>query len=222
MRRPSGGLFISCDGIDGGGKSTQCRMLAGALARLGHDAIVTPEPGWEGFGKDVHDLFYRYDGVLTVEARLCLMLAQRNVHIAQVIKPALEAGNIVICDRFRDSTEVFQLAVPHRDDLIGLHAFMERLMVGQFMPDLTFVIDVPIEVARERMDRRGNLTVFDRKPPEFHRKVRAAFREIAERRSDRCRLINGNAEPAEVHAEMLSHVLKALQGLASVRDGTVS
>ncbi len=210
MRRLSGGLFVSCDGIDGGGKTTQCGLLAEALVRRGLDVALTSEPGWEGFGRDVRGLLYGYDGVLTDEAKMCLMLAQRNVHIAQVIKPALAAGKVVVCDRFRDSTEVFQLVVPHRDDLLGLHAFMERLLIGQYMPDLTVILDVPVEVARRRLEARGSLTVFDRKPPEVHQKARKAFLEIAGRRTDRCRLINGNAEPAAVHAEVLSHVLKAL------------
>lgn len=215
------GTFITFEGIDGAGKTKQSQLLDEALRRLGYRVFGTYEPGWEGFGSDIRKLFYGYDKLLTDEARLCLIHAQRHIHLTRFIRPALAEGKVVVCDRFRDSTEAFQIAVNDRNDLVPLFGMMEDVIVGQTMPDLTVVLDVPIEVARHRMELRGDRTVFDRKPSAHHERVRRCYQTIVPRDAVRCRLVDGDRPIEDVHADVLRHALMVLKGPVYVREDTV-
>jgi dTMP kinase len=187
------GRFISFEGGEGSGKSTQAKRLAERLKLRGHETILTREPGGSPGAEAIRHLLL--NGIakpLGPEAETFMFAAARDDHVATVIRPALDRGAWVVCDRFIDSTRVYQGSLGNVDQ--RLIRALERLVVGETMPDLTFIIDVPPDVGLSRAEGRGQGSDrFEAEHIEYHRLLRDAYREIAEREPNRCVLVDGTA-----------------------------
>jgi dTMP kinase len=199
-RIPGRGRFISFEGGEGSGKSTQIRILAERLDAAKLRAIVTREPGGSPGAEIIRHLLLSGMGkLLGPDAETLLFAAARDDHVRTVIKPALNQGVWVLCDRFSDSTRVYQGRLGKVAPEI-MNA-MERVTIGDIKPDLTVILDVPVEVGMQRAAaRRGTGTPdrFEAEDLEFHRRLRDAYRQIAAAEPTRCVLIDANADAATV------------------------
>lgn len=197
------GKFITFEGGEGSGKSTQAKRLAAALQAHGQAVILTREPGGTPGAEDIRKLLV--EGTperWTPLSETLLFLAARVDHVARLIRPELEQGHWVVCDRFVDSTLAYQGA-GRGLDLESLRDLQVIALEG-FMPDLTFILDLPPEMGLQRAHMRGpgHGTRFERFGQAFHDRLAVAFRQTAERESERCVLINGEAPPDAVAAEV--------------------
>ncbi len=183
------GKFITFEGGEAAGKSTQAKRLAERLQQLRISVIVTREPGGTPVGEDVRDLILK-DRPTDPVTELLLFAAARAEHVTSVIRPALDDGVWVISDRFIDSTRVYQ------GKLYGLErAFieeLERFTVAPDYPDLTLILDLPASAGIERAERRGTLSRYDAERIETHEALRKGFLEIATEEPERCVLIDGH------------------------------
>ena len=207
------GFFITFEGVEGAGKTTQARRLADAL---GSDVIVTREPGGTPISERIREIFLTADGI-TATTELLLIAAARAQHVAQVICPALEANKIVICDRFTDATVAYQ---GYRGGLdIALIHELNRAATCGITPDLTFVLDVPPEIGlrRQRQLQRNRL---DKEALELHRKVREGYLAVAKAEPHRVQLIDAMRCPDAVHAALLTEYRKRVCGgrVPTLRD----
>jgi dTMP kinase len=203
------GRFITFEGGEGSGKSTQIQMLADHLKADGVEVLVTREPGGSPGAEIVRHLLLSGVGkLLGADAETLLFAAARDDHVHQVIKPALDKGLWVLCDRFTDSTAAYQGAAGKVDP-----AFIRALThatIGRLEPDLTFLLDVPVAVGLQRaIKRRGRATAdrFEGESLAFHESLREAYRRIAADNPVRCVVIDANNEPAKV----AEHIWTALQ-----------
>jgi dTMP kinase len=191
--------FITFEGSEGSGKSTQGQRLAARLERSGVPYLVTREPGGTPIGETIRELlqFASHNSGMTPEAELLLFEASRSQLVREIIKPALERGMCVIADRFFDSTTVYQGAARKLDPetVERLNAFA----VGDCIPDITFVLDIDAATAKSRMQKPRRPDRMEQEPAEFYERVREAYRELAARESNRVVLINGlhNADQIE-------------------------
>jgi dTMP kinase len=194
------GRFISFEGGEGSGKSTQAKLLAERLKPFGLAVVLTREPGGSPGAEAVrHVLLSGAAKPLGTHAEAILFAAARDDHVRQTIRPALEAGKWVISDRFADSTRIYQGTLGNVD--ARMIARLEHITVGDTRPDLTLILDVPVEVGLQRANwRRGDGPGdrFEAEHRDFHEKLREAYRELAERDPERCALIDGSADPASV------------------------
>lgn len=192
------GRFITFEGGEGSGKSTQIKLLAERLDAEGLRIIVTREPGGSPGAEIIrHVLLSGVGKMLGSEAETLLFIAARDDHVRNVIEPALAQNVWVLCDRFGDSTRVYQ-GHAGKVDLRVLDA-MERVTIGSLKPDLTFILDVPVEVGMQRAAKRRGADTPDRFEGEnidFHRKLREGYRAIAAREPERCVVIDAT-EPRE-------------------------
>jgi dTMP kinase len=210
VKRPSGrGRFISFEGGEGSGKSTQIKKLAERLAAAKLRAIVTREPGGSTGAEIIRHLVLSGMGkLLGPDAETLLFAAARDDHVRSMIQPALNQGTWVLCDRFSDSTRVYQGRLGKVSP--GVLNAMERVTIGNLKPDLTIILDVPVEVGLTRAaERRGNGAPdrFEAEDLKFHQDLRDAYREIAAEDPQRCVLIDASADPDTVAA----HVWTALR-----------
>lgn len=186
------GRFITFEGGEGSGKSTQIRLLADNLAAKGVRTVVTREPGGSPGAEIVRHLVLSGVGkVLGASGEALLFAAARDDHVHNVIAPALKQGQWVLCDRFTDSTRVYQGKLGSAD--ISLIRAMERVTIGELKPDLTIILDVPAEVGLARAAQRRGQEAPDRFEAEdinFHRRLRDAYRQVATEEPDRCILID--------------------------------
>ena len=180
------GLFITFEGIDGCGKSTQLNLLAEYLKSQGKDVLVTREPGAKGLGEKIREILLNYEGDVSSNCEAFLFLADRAQHIDIIVKPAIENGTIVLCDRHTDSTIAYQ-GFGRGVDLERLKT-LNNLATSGFKPDLTFVLDIDVETSlsrvgktRDRMESAG---------VEFFEKVRSGYLEIAKQEPERVKLIS--------------------------------
>ena len=192
------GRFITFEGGEGSGKSTHCALLSGRLKTLGIDVVVTREPGGSPGAEAIrHVLLSGAAKPLGAHAEAILFAAARDDHVSQTIRPALDAGKWVISDRFADSTRIYQGSLGNVDQ--PLLARLERITIGDTRPDLTIILDVPVEIGLARAAERGaGADRFEAENIEFHEKLREAYLELAEREPQRCVVIDGSADPAEV------------------------
>ena len=211
------GFFITLEGPEGAGKSTQLKLLADHLTGAGHSVVVTREPGGTPLAESIRDVVKHFSGPepMHPETELLLFAAARVQHVRQVIKPALDAGKIVLCDRFADSTEAYQGAGRELDaDFLRK---LNHFATFWRMPDLTILIDLAPEIgmarARARALQLGLVQENDRMEAEkmdFHRKVREGFLAIARREPERVKVFDG-ARPAELlHREIVKAVYDVL------------
>src|SRR3954452_21334930 len=194
------GKFITFEGGEGAGKSTQGSMLAKRLRALGLGVVVSREPGGSAGGEGIrHVLLSGAAKPLGPHAEAILFAAARADHLRQTIRPALERGQWVISDRFADSTRIYQGVLGNVD--ARLIARLEKLTVGELGPDLTIILDIPAEEGLARASKRrgdGAIDRFEGEAFEFHKKLREAYLELAEREPQRCVVINAGADPATV------------------------
>ncbi|MFG1422252.1 dTMP kinase [Roseixanthobacter liquoris] len=206
------GRFISLEGGEGTGKSTQARILAAALEKRGLRVRVTREPGGSPLAEQVREvLLSGLAQPLGPQGEAALFAAARADHVRETIAPALEAGEWVICDRFTDSTRVYQGAVGKAD--ARLLRALDRISVGPCMPDLTLVLDVPPEIGLARAVARGKGAAadrFEREGADYHAAIRAAFLSLAAAEPERCVVIDAQGEVDSVAAQVLASVTSRL------------
>jgi dTMP kinase len=201
-RAPGRGRFITFEGGEGSGKSTQIKTLADRLNAAKLRALVTREPGGSPGAEIIRHLVLSGMGkLLGADAETLLFAAARDDHVRTVIQPALNQGIWVLCDRFSDSTRAYQGSLGKVSPAV-LNA-MERVTIGDLKPDLTLILDVPIEVGMKRAAaRRGSAAPdrFEAEDVRFHQELRQAYRQIAAGEPQRCVLIDATAEPGIVAA----------------------
>lgn len=194
--------FITFEGSEGCGKSTQVQRLAARLEKMQIQFLVTREPGGTPIGETIRELlqFAPHSSAMTSETELLLFEASRSQLVREIIKPALDRGVCVIADRFFDSTTVYQGAARKLD-----RQFVEQInsfAVSDCIPDITFVLDVDAETVRSRMQQPRRPDRMEQQPPEFYERVREAYRELAARESGRIVLINGAQSANEIEDEI--------------------
>lgn len=192
------GKFITFEGVDGAGKSTHIAQFAEALRARGKHVISTREPGGTPLGEKLRELLLHEAMHLDTEA--LLMFASRREHIAQVIAPALARGDWVISDRFTDATFAYQ-GGGRQLPLDRLEA-LEQWVHADLQPDLTLLFDVPLAVARERLDRTRTLDKFEREQDEFFERVRSVYLKRAAQFPQRIRVIDSTRAIGDVSAEL--------------------
>ena len=199
-------MFISFEGIDGSGKSTQARRLAGALAERGTETVLTREPGGSPGAEEIRRLLVEGGSERwSPETELLLFTAARRDHLERVIEPSLKAGKVVISDRFADSTRMYQGL--SRGDLRAVVDKLHALMIGR-EPDLTFVIDMdPGQALARGLARRSGEDRFEAFGADFQTRLRSGFRALAVEFPGRCVLIDGARPEDAVAAEVLATAL---------------
>ena len=200
------GLFITFEGGEGVGKTTQIKHLEDALTAKGHDVILTREPGGTPAAEAIRTLLSHteHGGTWTPQAEVMLLFAARDMHIKEVIKPALADGKIILCDRYIDSTRVYQGHLQGLDMEFILD--LEKQIVGDFIPELTFILDLPAEQAIERVQSRGARDHYDRGDLNFYEKLRQGFLKIAKDNSTRCVIIDASQDETVIAATILATV----------------
>lgn len=206
------GRFITFEGGEGAGKSTQVKLLAAALTQAGLDVVTTREPGGSPGAEAIRNLLVtgavdRWDA----ETEALLHTAARRDHLAKTVWPALERGAWVVCDRFADSTLAYQ-GYGHglSKDFI---ARLTRLAMGDFTPDLTIILDLPVEEGLRRAGGRGDAEDrYERMAIEFHHRLRQGFLDIAAKDSNRCAVIDASVDVDSVHQAIMRAVKGRLLG----------
>jgi dTMP kinase len=207
MSGAAGGLFISLEGIDGAGKSTQSRLLAAHLRGLGRDVIETREPGGAAGAEDIRKLLVEGDpDRWSPETEILLFSAARRDHLERTIAPALARGAVVICDRFADSTRVYQGAA--RGDLRDLVDDIHARVIG-VEPDLTLILDMDPAVALARgLARQSGEDRFEDMGLPFQERLRSGFQALARDFPDRCAMVDANQAP-EAIAQDIARIVEA-------------
>jgi dTMP kinase len=190
--------FITFEGTEGCGKSTQVKRLAARLEKSRVPFLVTREPGGTPIGETIRHLlqFAPQGAGMTAMTELLLFEASRSQLVREVIEPALSRGLCVISDRFFDSTTVYQGAARKLEE--ETVAQLNSLAVGDCIPDLTFILDVDAETAQERMQKPRKPDRMEQEPAEFYERVRQAYREFAAREPKRMVLVDGSKSPDEI------------------------
>ena len=195
--------FITFEGSEGSGKSTQAERLAARLQRWGIACILTREPGGTPIGETIRELlqFAPHNATMTPETELLLFEASRSQLVREIIKPALGRGMCVIADRFFDSTTVYQGAA-RRLDREMIDRFNE-FAVGDCVPDITFVLDVDVATGESRMQREPRKADrMEQQPAEFYERVRDGYRELATHEPKRIIMIDGSGDADEIENEI--------------------
>lgn len=221
MRTTPPGTFITFEGLDGCGKSTQLEKLASALRQASYKVVTTREPGGTGIGDSIRTILLDSRTVrLSPLAELALMFAARAQHISEIIAPAIEAGSVVLCDRFTDSSEAYQGGGRKlgSEPILTLH----RVLCGGLQPDLTIWMDseVAASVARARRRNRSRSAQngagksdegrFEQESREFFQRVRQAYVAIAQREPQRVLRVNARRAISTVHRNILEKVTQHL------------
>ena len=204
------GVFLTFEGIDGSGKSSQAKLLAATLRERGMNVVHTREPGGSIGAEEIRKLLVEGDpGRWSPETEILLFYAARRDHLERTILPALERGEIVISDRFADSTRVYQGAV--RSDLRETVDAIHALMIGM-EPDRTFIIDMDPKAALARgLARKSGEDRFEDFGLDFQHRLRDGFKALAKSEPKRCLLIDGNREIDAISAEILTLALEVLE-----------
>ncbi|MDI6776041.1 MAG: dTMP kinase [Syntrophales bacterium] len=205
------GQFITFEGIEGCGKTTQIRMASEYLKRHHIPFLITSEPGGTPLGEKIREILLNRGGYkICAEAEILLFSAARVQHVRDVISPALSEGKIVLCDRFSDSTMVYQ-GLGRGLDLDFIRGLNAIVSVG-LKPDLTLVFDLPVEIglkrARERMRFEGSALEdrFEREDLEFHRRIREGYLLLAKQEPGRFRVIDGEKDIISINREVCSYL----------------
>ena len=199
-------LFITLEGGEGAGKSTNLAFIRQWLQHAGHEVVVTREPGGTELGERVRDiLLHSRELHITAETEMLLMFAARAEHLAKVIRPVLAAGKTVLCDRFTDATYAYQGG--GRGLAMERITAMENQVQGELRPDLTLLLDVPVEVGRERAGNRSDPDRFERENNEFFTRVRETYLARARVEPKRMRIVNASL-PLEQVQQQIATVLE--------------
>ncbi|MEM8867783.1 MAG: dTMP kinase [Verrucomicrobiota bacterium] len=202
------GLFISFEGGEGCGKSTQIRALTARLQELNHPVVTTREPGGTPLGEAIRHLLQHDPAgeAMSPETELLLFAASRAQHTHELIRPAVEAGKVVLCDRYMDSTTVYQgvARALAPDDVAAINQFA----VGKSKPDLTLLIDLDPEVglARVRARSGGQLDRMERETIEFFQAVRQGYLSLAQNEPERFLILNGDQSPETLETQIWNAV----------------
>mgnify|MGYP002536982434 FL=1 len=193
------GLFITFEGADGCGKTTQLNLLKEYFEKVGKDVVLTREPGAKGLGEHVRKILLNYDGVVSDRCESFLFLADRAQNVDVIVNPAINEGKIVLCDRHTDSTVAYQGYGRGLD--INEINMLNNLATGGMKPDLTLVFDVDIETSmqrvgneKDRMEQSGN---------EFFNRVRYGYLKIAEQEPNRVKVIDSTQSIEDVHEDVI-------------------
>ena len=208
------GTFITFEGIDGSGKSTQLRLLANFLQHEGCEVMLTREPGGTPVGNRLRAALLDAHEEVDPLTELLVFAADRAQHVRRVLRPALESGQIVFSDRYADATRAYQGA--GRGFSPELIEEIIKLATEGLKPDLTVLFDLPIEDSTARTRRRGNGTQqgdrLDAENDEFHTRVREAYLQLAESDSDRIKIVNTNQPPELTHQRVKEIIVPFLKG----------
>ncbi len=182
------GLFITFEGADGSGKTTQVNKIKTYLEEKGYSVVVTREPGSLELGKRIRDILLNYEGDVSDKCEMFLFLADRAQHVDKLIRPSIENGKIVLCDRYTDSTIAYQGY--GREGDIDLLKHLNNIAIDSLTPDLTLLYDVSAQIAQERIgaekDRMESSGI------EFHKKVRNGYLELLKNEPERIKMIDAN------------------------------
>jgi dTMP kinase len=204
------GFFITLDGIDGCGKSTQCRLLADWLREQGREVVACSDPGGTAVGQVIRELLLDHRRDMSLSCEALLFMASRAQLVSEVIRPALDAGKIVISDRFLLANVVYQGHAGGLD--VDLLCQAGRLSTGGLEPDLTIVLDLPLAAATGRP--KASLDRLERRPAEYHEKVRQGFLTEARKRPDRIKVIDASRPLDEVQQAIRGHIPESCRGPA--------
>lgn len=202
---PQSGVFITYEGVEGAGKTTQVQRLAAAL---GPDVVLTREPGGTPISERIRDIFVTSDSI-TAMTELLLIAAARAQHVDECIRPALAKNQIVICDRFIDATVAYQ---GYRGGIdLEIIQQLNDMATGGLTPDITFILDLPPALGLQRQ-QHGEMhrDRLDREPLEFHRRVREGYLSVAKAEPHRVKLIDATQSPDAVHSQILTEYQKFL------------
>ena len=208
------GLFITLEGPEGAGKSTNREYLAERLRERGIDVLLTREPGGTPLAERIRELLLDpSDEPMAADTELLLVFAARAQHLQQVIRPALAKGSVVLCDRFTDATYAYQGG--GRGLSIERIAQLEQFVQGELRPDLTLIFDLPVEIGLARAAARGRLDRFEQEGRGFFEAVRQAYLQRAEQAPQRYRVLDAGQTLAQVQADidaLLPSLLEACRG----------
>lgn len=196
------GLFITFEGCDGCGKTTQLELLAKYLQDKGYDVIVTREPGARGLGETLREILLNYDGEVSSNCESFLFLADRAQHIDTIVKPAIDAGKIVLCDRHIDSTAAYQ-GYGRGLDLEQIN-YLNNIATSGLKPDLTLLFDVDIETSMARVGK--NKDRMESAGIEFQEKVRRGYLELAKKEPERIKVFDSGKTIEQLHQEVLGTI----------------
>ncbi|MBI3651672.1 MAG: dTMP kinase [Acidobacteria bacterium] len=213
------GFFITLEGLDGCGKSTQLERLAAALSQRGLAVLATRQPGGTEIGTSIRALMIQQHSRLSPVAEVLLMMADRAQHVSDIIKPNLEAGRIVISDRYIDSSVAFQ-GYGRGLEITAVEA-LNDLATGGLLPDLTILFELNREAAQARLATRTEkqltdsapMTGFDDEQHDFHQRVQQGYWQLAARHPDRIHCVDADGSVNEVHQRVMALVLERLQEL---------
>ena len=201
------GLFITFEGTDGCGKTTQIELLKTYLENKGHTVLLTREPGAKGLGTKLREILLNYEGEVSPNCESFLFLADRAQHIDTIIKPAIERGEIVLCDRHTDSTVAYQ-GYGRGLDLNQIN-MLNTIATSGFKPDITFVFDIDIETAQKRVgktkDRMESAGV------EFFKKVRQGYLDIAKSEPERVKVLDATQTIEDISNQVKKYIDNIIQ-----------
>jgi dTMP kinase len=206
--------FITVEGIEGAGKTTCLNLIEQRVRQRGHALLVTREPGGTALGEDLRTLLlgHRHEG-MTDDTELLLMFAARAEHLQARILPALSAGSWVLCDRFTDATYAYQGYGRGID--LGRIAILEQWVQGERRPDLTLLMDLPVEIGLERAGKRSTPDRFESEAFAFFERVRNGYLSLANAQPDRFRVIDAAQSLQQVSDQVVSAIDAFLDGKAS-------
>lgn len=193
------GLFITFEGADGCGKTTQLKLLKTYLENNGYDVVVTREPGGKGLGEKFREILLNYDGVVSDRCESFLFLADRAQNIDTIVKPAVASGKIVLCDRHIDSSVAYQGYGRGLD--IQQIKELNTLATGGKLPDLTLIFDIDIETSMQRVGNEKDR--MESSGMEFFNRVRNGYLELAKQEPERIKVVEAKGSIDEIHAKVL-------------------
>ena len=193
------GLFITFEGTDGCGKTTQIEMLKDYFEKQGRTVLLTREPGAKGLGTKLREILLNYDGEVSPICESFLFLADRAQHVDTIIKPAVARGEIVLCDRHTDSTVAYQGYGRELD--IEQIKMLNNIATSGLKPDLTFIFDIDIDTAQKRVGK--NKDRMESAGIEFFKRVRNGYLEIAKQEPERVKVLDGSKSIETIHNELL-------------------
>ncbi len=203
------GCFITIEGIEGVGKSTNMRFVRDCLERAGHDVVVTRQPGGTPLAEDIRDIVLRTAMELPALTEMLLMFAARSVTVDTVIRPAVEAGRWVLCDRFTDATLAYQGHGRGVD--AGAIRAVADVVHGDLWPDLTLLLDAPVETGLRRAADRSEPDRFEREELAFFERVRNGYLELARAEPDRIEVIDASQPLSRVESDLSAVLARFLE-----------
>jgi dTMP kinase len=207
------GTFITLEGIEGVGKTSNLQFIKGLLESSGHSCVVTREPGGTKLGESLRALLLSHsDENMSADAELLLMFAARAEHLNKIIRPALDTGQTVLCDRFTEATYAYQGGGRQLD--MSKISELENWVQGDLRPDLTVILDAPVEIGRARASNRSAPDRIEKEQDDFFQRVRSAYIDLANHYPHRICLIDASLELTEVqkqiHKKLIEHDILAI------------